>query len=67
MPGDVSHYSDEFTAVTTVRALTNCDFFVLEAHQFQHAVAEFTGAREELLQAAVRCHKGQQATSAARL
>ena len=51
----MSHYSDEFTAVTTVRALTNCDFFVLEAHQFQRAVVEFTGAREELLQAAVRC------------
>ena len=55
MPGEVSHYSDEFTAVTTVRALTNCDFFVLEAQHFQRTVAEFTGAKEELLRAAVRC------------
>ena len=53
-PGEVSHYSDEFTAVTTVRALTNCDFFVLDAAEFHAAVAEFTGARAELLKASIR-------------
>ena len=45
---------DEFTAVTTVRALTNCDFFVLDAEAFQETISEFPGAQAELQRAAIR-------------
>ena len=55
LPEDISHYAEEFTVVTTVRALTNCDFFVLDAEAFQQVMAEFPRPQEELLQAAIRC------------
>lgn len=52
--GEVSHYSDMFTVVTSVRALTNCEMFVLEADDFREVVQDFPGACEQLRQAALR-------------
>ena len=51
---DVSHYADMFTVITAVRALTNCEMFVLEADDFREVVQDFPGAREQLKAAALR-------------
>ena len=50
----MSHYADMFTAVTTVRALTNCEMYVLEADDFREVVQDFPGACEQLRAAALR-------------
>ena len=52
--GEVSHYADMFTVVTAVRALTNCEMFVLEADDFREVIEDFPSARQELQAAALR-------------
>ena len=51
---DVSHYSDMDTVVMAVRALTNCEMYLLEADDFREVVQDFPNARGQLQSAALR-------------
>ncbi|KAK9787865.1 hypothetical protein WJX73_005550 [Symbiochloris irregularis] len=51
---EVSHYTDMFTTVTTVHALTNCEMYVLEHDDFRECVQDFPGICRQLEAAASR-------------
>lgn len=53
-PGEVSHYADMFTTVTTVHALTNCEMYVLEHDDFRECVQDFPIICNQLHAAALR-------------